>query len=261
MAIAAQSIADLPRRGILLMLAAWFMFSLVDTGAKWLAVAGVSAFQLAFMRYAGHFVISTALLARGDGVQDEEYVVRSVPWLSLPSQSLEEVDVIVFADVEFKHRLLPVEQAEQRLFRFGAQLVGELFRFDLAHVLQNRAQRLAALLLELECFGERFLANLAAGQKELPDARRRIVRATAGDASIDEGDAFANLLALDLQHSGRRMVDDPVKEIVQGHGVEIAFDCHPRRSLRNLTLLLQNLDFQKAGSSAGGGHFEGFRDW
>ena len=65
MAIAAQSTVDLPRRGILLMLVAWFLFSLVDTGAKWLAVAGIPAFQLAFMRYAGHFVISTSLLARG----------------------------------------------------------------------------------------------------------------------------------------------------------------------------------------------------
>ena len=65
MAIAAQSITDLPRRGILMMLLAWFIFSVVDTGAKWLAVAGLSAFQLAFMRYAGHFVICIALMARG----------------------------------------------------------------------------------------------------------------------------------------------------------------------------------------------------
>ena len=40
--------ADLPRLGILLMLAAWLLFSWVDTGAKWLAMAGFSAFQLAF---------------------------------------------------------------------------------------------------------------------------------------------------------------------------------------------------------------------
>lgn len=65
MAIAAQSTADLPRRGILLMLAAWGLFSLVDTSAKWLALAGISAFQIAFMRYAGHLVVSLVLLARG----------------------------------------------------------------------------------------------------------------------------------------------------------------------------------------------------
>lgn len=65
MAVAAQSNADLPRLGILMMLAAWLLFSLVDTGAKWLAVAGISAFQLAFMRYAGHFVISIGVIARG----------------------------------------------------------------------------------------------------------------------------------------------------------------------------------------------------
>lgn len=65
MAVAAQSNADLPRLGIVMMLGAWFLFSLVDTGAKWLAVAGIPAFQLAFMRYASHFVISIAVIARG----------------------------------------------------------------------------------------------------------------------------------------------------------------------------------------------------
>ena len=65
MAVAAQSNVDLPRLGIVLMLAAWLLFSLVDTGAEWLAVAGIPAFQLAFMRYAGHFVISIGVVAKG----------------------------------------------------------------------------------------------------------------------------------------------------------------------------------------------------
>lgn len=65
MAVAAQSTEELPRLGIILMLAAWLLFSVVDTGAKWLAVAGIPAFQLAFMRYAGHFVISIGVIAKG----------------------------------------------------------------------------------------------------------------------------------------------------------------------------------------------------
>ncbi|GLQ28266.1 DMT family transporter [Sulfitobacter pacificus] len=65
MAVTARSNVDLPRFGIVLMLAAWLLFSLVDTGAKWLAVAGVPAFQLAFMRYAGHFAISIGVVAGG----------------------------------------------------------------------------------------------------------------------------------------------------------------------------------------------------
>ena len=47
------------------MLVAWLLFSLVDTGAKWLAVAGISAFQLAFMRYAGHLAISIGVILQG----------------------------------------------------------------------------------------------------------------------------------------------------------------------------------------------------
>lgn len=65
MAVTAQSNADLPRLGIVLMLGAWLFFSVVDTGAKWLAVAGIPAFQLAFMRYASHFAISIAVIAKG----------------------------------------------------------------------------------------------------------------------------------------------------------------------------------------------------
>jgi drug/metabolite transporter (DMT)-like permease len=65
MAVVAKSMADFPRYGIILMLVAWLLFSLVDTGAKWLAVAGVSAFQLAFMRYAGHFAISIGVILQG----------------------------------------------------------------------------------------------------------------------------------------------------------------------------------------------------
>lgn len=47
---------------------------------------------------AGRLVVS-ALLARADGAQGENYSVRSVPWLSFPAEKLEEVDVIVFTDV------------------------------------------------------------------------------------------------------------------------------------------------------------------
>ena len=65
MAVIAGSNADLPRLGILMMLAAWLFFSMVDTSAKWLAVAGIPAFQLAFMRYASHFAISIGVIAKG----------------------------------------------------------------------------------------------------------------------------------------------------------------------------------------------------
>ncbi|MEE4189482.1 MAG: DMT family transporter [Roseobacter sp.] len=64
MAVAAQAIEDRPQLGILMMLAAWFLFALVDTSAKWLVLAAFPAFQLAFMRYAVHFAISIAMIAK-----------------------------------------------------------------------------------------------------------------------------------------------------------------------------------------------------
>tara|TARA_B100000767_G_scaffold75762_1_gene72352 strand:- start:149 stop:1027 length:879 start_codon:yes stop_codon:yes gene_type:complete len=72
MVVIAKSMVDLPRFGIILMVGAWLMFSWVDTGAKWLAIAGLPAFQLAFMRYAGHFVISIGVIAK-DGLKVERF--------------------------------------------------------------------------------------------------------------------------------------------------------------------------------------------
>ena len=45
-------------------LGAYAFFTLIDTSVKWLLLAGLPAFQLAFMRYFPHFLISTALLLR-----------------------------------------------------------------------------------------------------------------------------------------------------------------------------------------------------
>jgi len=44
-------------------------------------------------------LIVAALLARDSGAEDEDFTVRSVPWLSFPAQDLKEFDVIVLADV------------------------------------------------------------------------------------------------------------------------------------------------------------------
>ena len=48
-----------------MMLVAWLFFSMIDTSVKWLVLAGLPALQLAFMRYVGHFFISTWLVGRG----------------------------------------------------------------------------------------------------------------------------------------------------------------------------------------------------
>ena len=65
MALRAQQNSENPNLGIGMMLGAYFLFSLVDTSVKWLLYAGLASFQLAFMRYASHFIISIFLIARG----------------------------------------------------------------------------------------------------------------------------------------------------------------------------------------------------
>ena len=66
-------------------------------------------------------LIASALLAREDGVEDEDYVVRSVPWLAFPAQDIENVDIIILANVP---EITP-EQAQQlsRYVREGNGLV------------------------------------------------------------------------------------------------------------------------------------------
>lgn len=72
MAVAAQALEDRPQLGILMMLGAWFLFSLVDTSAKWLVLVGLPTFQLVFMRYAIHFVISVGMIAK-DGIDGDRF--------------------------------------------------------------------------------------------------------------------------------------------------------------------------------------------
>ena len=69
---------------------------------------------------AGRLVVS-ALMARADGASGEDNRVRTVPWLSFPAENLNEVDVIVFADVPE----ITGEQAKQleRFVRKGNGLV------------------------------------------------------------------------------------------------------------------------------------------
>ncbi|MDB2525344.1 BatA domain-containing protein [Mariniblastus sp.] len=69
---------------------------------------------------AGRLVMA-ALLARSDGSTDENFQVKSIPWLSLPSEPLEEIDVVILADVPE----ITEEQAKQlsRYVRQGNGLV------------------------------------------------------------------------------------------------------------------------------------------
>ena len=69
---------------------------------------------------AGRLIVA-ALMARGGGAAGEDYVVRSVPWLAFPAEKLDEVDVVVFADVPE----ITEEQAVQlsRFVRKGNGLV------------------------------------------------------------------------------------------------------------------------------------------
>ena len=69
---------------------------------------------------AGRLILA-ALQARADGAEDEDYVVRSVQWPSFPTRDLDQVDVLILADVP---EITP-DQARQlsRFVRQGNGLV------------------------------------------------------------------------------------------------------------------------------------------
>jgi von Willebrand factor type A domain/CARDB len=69
---------------------------------------------------AGRLVVS-ALMARADGATGDDQRIRTIPWLSFPAENLNEVDVIVFADVPE----ITAEQAKQleKFVRKGNGLV------------------------------------------------------------------------------------------------------------------------------------------
>jgi len=54
--------------GIMAMAAAVSFFTLIDTSAKWLVLAGHAAIQVVFARYAGHFLMSCALFLPREGL-------------------------------------------------------------------------------------------------------------------------------------------------------------------------------------------------
>ena len=56
--------SDNPILGIILILAAFFIFSFIAASGKWLIIAGIAPMQMVFMRYFGHFIISLAILTR-----------------------------------------------------------------------------------------------------------------------------------------------------------------------------------------------------
>ncbi|QIE42284.1 DMT family transporter [Rhodobacteraceae bacterium SC52] len=54
---------------LMAMAAAVFFFTLIDTSAKWLVLAGLPAIQVVFVRYAVHFLMSVVIFLPRDGVQ------------------------------------------------------------------------------------------------------------------------------------------------------------------------------------------------
>ena len=77
--LTAKANEDRALLGIGFMLVAYLTFSFIDTSVKWLALVGLPALQLAFMRYAAHFFISLIIIGRGGFTRDR--FVAEKQWL------------------------------------------------------------------------------------------------------------------------------------------------------------------------------------
>ncbi|WP_099826964.1 DMT family transporter [Oceaniglobus indicus] len=68
--VMARATEDRAGLGIAMMLMAYMFMATVDTSVKWLVIAGLHAFQLAFIRYAGALIISMIDIGRGGFTRD-----------------------------------------------------------------------------------------------------------------------------------------------------------------------------------------------
>ena len=94
--------------GILMMLGAWFLFALTDTSAKWLALLGLPALQLAFMRYFVHLLLSLGSAGRSI-TQIRALDRRQIALLFLRAALL--VTATLFNFIALKHLSLTVTSA------------------------------------------------------------------------------------------------------------------------------------------------------
>lgn len=139
--IVAGARQDRPLAGILLMLGAFLCFSFIDAGAKWLAVLSMPPLQLAFMRYFPHFLISTALIGRGGGLDFRAFASPYMPLLLLRASMLMISTVLNFVAVTYLPLTLtstilfttpiiicilswPLLGERVGVFRFGAIIIG-----------------------------------------------------------------------------------------------------------------------------------------
>ena len=86
--------------GIILMVIAYLIFSFIDVSAKWLAIAGLPAMQLAFMRYVGHMAISTGLLVR-DGDLGSLFRTKYLLVVMFSGSLLMGSTILNFIDVQY----------------------------------------------------------------------------------------------------------------------------------------------------------------
>lgn len=91
---------DKAMTGIILMLGAYLLFAFIDTSVKWLALLGLPALQLSFMRYFGHFIISLVQIGRG-GVSRERFASPRILLVILRSALLMGSTVLNFIAVGY----------------------------------------------------------------------------------------------------------------------------------------------------------------
>lgn len=71
---------DRPGAAVMIMAAAVFLFTLIDTSAKWLSLAGLPVLQIVFSRYAGAFAICLIVFVPKGGIRQFR---SNRPWIQL----------------------------------------------------------------------------------------------------------------------------------------------------------------------------------
>lgn len=80
MALAVRPIEERRLTGIAFILIGYFFFTIIDSCAKWLSLAGLPTTEVVFLRYAGQFLLVSAIFLPTRGV---ELVRTRSPWLEI----------------------------------------------------------------------------------------------------------------------------------------------------------------------------------
>ena len=136
--------------------------------------------------------------------------------------------------VKTEARVVPVEDAVDRLLGLRLEVAHEVVGGERSHLDQDASEVLVAAVLGGQRDAQLVLGDAAAGEQEVTEPLRRVVRRATDDLAVTQHDPLAHVIALDLERTGSSRPTQPLQQVRQGHRLQ-------RPEQRHATTLVTNL--------------------